>query len=327
MLRQAACIIALTLAMAPDVEAQEHAQEHTQEHTQELRTTGTQEHRGTGAQEHEAAHQEHRSTGAQEHNGQGHGDRPAPKGHVESAPPPASVVTPPWVAEVTDEMRQAAFPDVQGHAAHDRHVNGFVLFDQLEWRSGNGPGTLSWSNTGWVGGDIHRLWFRTEADVTDAGADDGRVHALYGRAIARWWDVVGGVRQDVQPGAQTWLAVGVQGLAPGFFDVEATAYLSDEGQTAAHLEVEYDVLITNRVVLQPVVEMEFYGKSNASIGVGSGMSSAAAGLRLRYQLTREFAPYVGVAWVKALGDTANLADDSDLANGAPRLVTGVRVWF
>jgi copper resistance protein B len=150
---------------------------------------------------------------------------------------------------------------------------------------------------------------------------------LYGRAIARWWDVVGGVRQDVQPGAQTWLAIGVQGLAPGFFDVQATAYLSDEGQTAAHLELKYDALITNRVVLQPVVELEAYGKPNAALRVGSGISTAAAGLRLRYQLTRELAPYVGVSWVKALGDTAELADDKHRSNGLPRLVTGVRLWF
>ena len=305
-LRHAVGILAITLALAIDAGAQED------------RSSGPQDHRTTGPQD-------HGSSGAQEHNAhEAEGGR-APKGHVESAPPPARVVVPPWVAEVTDEMRQAAFPDVHGHAAHDRHVNGFVLFDQLEWRAGNGPGTLSWRNTGWVGGDIHRMWFRTAADVNEAGPDEGSVHVLYGRAIARWWDVVGGVRQDVQPGAQTWLAVGVQGVAPGFFDVQATAYLSDEGQTAAHLEVEYDVLITNRVVLQPVVELEAYGKPNAALRVG--ISTAAAGLRLRYQLTRELAPYVGVSWVKGLGDTAELADDKHRSNGLPRLVTGVRLWF
>ena len=154
-----------------------------------------------------------------------------------------------------------------------------------------------------------------------------RAQVFYGRAIARWWDVVGGVRQDIQPGAQTWLAVGVQGLAPGFFDVEATAYLSDEGQTAAHAEIGYDLMITNRVVLQPVMEMDVYGKPNASIGVASGVSTGEAGLRLRYQFTREFAPYIGVSWVRAFGGTADVGQDAGVPNGAPRLVTGVRVWF
>ncbi len=228
---------------------------------------------------------------------------------------------------VTDEMRAAAFPDVHGHAAHDRHVNGFVLFDQLEWRSGNGPGGLSWSNTGWIGGDINRLWFRTEGDTAGDGLDDAQAHVLYGRAVARWWDVVAGVRQDIQPGAQTWLAFGVQGLAPGFFEVQATAYLSDAGQTAAHVELEYDLLLTNRLVLQPTVEVSLYGKANASIGVGSGLSSGAAGLRLRYHIRREFAPYVGVSWVRAFGDTADVAHREDVPNGAPRLVVGARVWF
>lgn len=231
------------------------------------------------------------------------------------------------VPPVTDEMRAAAFPDVHGHAAHDRHVNGFILFDQLEWQSGNGPGGLSWSNSGWIGGDINRIWFRTEGEGAGGGLDDAQAHVLYGRAVARWWDVVAGVRQDFQPGAQTWLAFGVQGLAPGFFEVQATAYLSDAGQTAAHVELEYDLLLTNRLVLQPTLEVSLYGKPNASIGVGSGLSSGAAGLRLRYHIRREFAPYVGVSWVRAFGDTADIAHHEDVPNGAPRLVVGARVWF
>jgi copper resistance protein B len=119
----------------------------------------------------------------------------------------------------------------------------------------------------------------------------------------------------------------VQGLAPGFFDIEATAYLSDEGQTAAHVGVSYDVLVTNRFVLQPVAEMDVYGKANASIGVSSGVSSGEAGIRLRYQFTREFAPYVGVSWRRGFGAAAAADRDADVPNGAPRLVTGVRVWF
>ena len=243
------------------------------------------------------------------------------------APAGAAAALPPSIPPVTDAMRAAAFPDVHGHAAHDRHVNGFVLVDQLEWRSGHGAGALSFSSNGWVGGDINRVWFRMEGDGADGDVDDAQAHVLYGRAIARWWDVVAGVRQDVQPGAQTWLAVGVQGLAPGFFDVDVTAYLSDDGQTAARLGLGYDLLLTNRLVLQPSLELNVYGKGNAALGVGSGLSTAEGGVRLRYQIRRELAPYVGVAWVRAFGDSAHLVHHGAVPNGAARLVTGVRVWF
>jgi copper resistance protein B len=246
---------------------------------------------------------------------------------VASAPPPPRIALPAFVPPVTAEMRAAAFPPVDGHAAHDRMINGFVLFDQLEGRVGNGSGSLAWSNSGWVGGDIHRLWFRTEGDGADGSIGDAEAHVLYGRAVARWWDVVAGIRQDVQPGAQTWLAVGVQGLAPGFFEVQATAYVSDAGQTAARVELEYDLLLTNRLVLQPVFEVNLHGKTNESLGVGRGLSTGEAGLRLRYEFRREFAPYVGVTWVRAFGETGDLADEDGRSNGAPRLVTGVRLWF
>ena len=193
---------------------------------------------------------------------------------------------------------------------------------------GNGPGTASWSNTGWVGGDVNRVWFRTEGDGADGRMDDARVHVLYGRAVARWWNVVAGVRQDVQPGAQTWLAVGVQGLAPGLLRGRGdgvSVRRRPDGRPSRRSE--HDLLVTNRIVLQPVIEVDVYGKPNASLGVGSGVSTGEAGIRLRYQFTREFAPYVGVSWVRAFGDTADLPAEHGTANGAPRLVTGVRVWF
>lgn len=251
---------------------------------------------------------------------------PTPRvGHLESAPPPERVELPPFIPPVSDAMRAAAFPEVHGHASHDRAINTFVLVDQLEWRSGRGADGLAWSGSGWVGGDINRLWFRSEGDTEDGAVGDASAHLLYGRAVARWWDVVGGIRQDLQPGAQTWLAIGVQGLAPGFFEVEATAYVSDAGQTAAHFEVEYDLLLTNRLVLQPVIEANLYGRSNPGLGVGRGLSTAEAGFRLRYEIRREFAPYVGVTWATAFGRTRDFADGD--ANGAPRLVTGLRVWF
>ena len=257
----------------------------------------------------------------------GHGT-PRPAGGQADAPADGRQPTalPPFVPPVTDAMREAAFPDVHGHASHDSRINGFVLFDRLEWQSVNGQGLLSWSNAGWVGGDINRLWFRTEGHGGNGGMDDARAHVLYGVAFARWWDVVAGVRQDFSPAAKTWLAAGVQGIAPGFFEVEATAYLGSAAQTGAHLSLGYDVLLSNRLVLQPRVAMDLYGKSNEALGVSSGLSAAEGGVRLRYHVTREFAPYVGVSWMRAFGGCDETSRDA-AADGSPRLVIGARLWF
>ena len=119
-----------------------------------------------------------------------------------------------------------------------------------------------------------------------------------------WWGVVVGVRQDVRPGsAQTWIAFGVQGLAPYWFEVEATGYVSDGGQTAVRLEAEYELLLTNRLVVQPLIEVNVYGKSNVARGIGAGLSDTDIGLRLRYEFRREVAPYIGVTWRNAFGET------------------------
>ena len=246
----------------------------------------------------------------------------SPRGHTESAPPPTDVLLPPWVPEITDQMRQAAFPDVHGHASHDRRINSLVLFDRLEWSPGADAATAAWNATGWVGGDLHRLWFRSSGEAGDQ--DHASVHALYGRAFTRWWDIVGGVRQDLQPGARTWLALGVQGLAPGFFEVQATAYIAGARRAAAQVEVEYDLLVTNRVVVQPVAALELNGGSDATRD-GEDATTGELGVRVRYQVRREFAPYVGLTWQRAFGSRGS--DGHAEPTSSPRVVIGARVWF
>ena len=151
---------------------------------------------------------------------------------------------------------------------------------------------------------------------------------LYGRQFSRWWDIVGGIRQDFRPGpAQTWAAIGVQGLAPYWFEIEATAYVGASGRTHARFEVEYELLVTNRLIFQPLVEAEIFGKSDLERGVGAGVSTTDAGFRLRYEFRREVAPYVGVVWSKKWGKTADFAEAAGEATGGMRLVTGVRLWF
>lgn len=248
---------------------------------------------------------------------------------AEPAPSPPGQPPPTGLPPITDEDRKAAFPELNGqHTVHDDAIVTYVLFDQLEWQTGDGVTGLSWDNKGWVGGDINRFWFRTEGEIEDGDLADAEAHALYGRAIARWWDLVVGVRQDMRPGpARTWAAVGLQGLAPYWFEVEATAYVGESGRTHLRLESEYELLMTNRLVLQPLVELDLYGKSDPERGLGSGLSSMNAGVRLRYEIRREFAPYLGVTWNRKFFGTADLANAEGGDTSSARLALGVRVWF
>jgi copper resistance protein B len=213
------------------------------------------------------------------------------------------------------------------HTIHDKAIMSFVLLDQLEWQAVDGGGGV-WNAQGWIGGDIHRFWFRTEGAGGNGRVDNAEVHALYGRAIARWWEFVAGVRQDIEPGQpQTWAAFGIQGLAPYWFDVEATAYVGAAGRTHVRLESEYELLLSNRLILQPRVEVQIYGKRDPDRGVGAGLSTLDAGLRLRYEFRREIAPYVGIAWDRKFFGTADLAEAGGDATGDARLTVGLRLWF
>lgn len=181
---------------------------------------------------------------------------------------------------------------------------------------------------GWIGGDLNRFWFRTEGERGGGRWGTAQAHALYGRAIARWWDLVAGVRQDLRPGtAQTWAAIGLQGLAPYWFEVEATAYIGASGRTHVRFETEYEWLLTNRLILQPLVELEIYGKPDSERRIGRGLSTANAGIRLRYEFRREFAPYVGIVWNRKFFGTADLAEARGEKSGSARLTTGLRFRF
>jgi copper resistance protein B len=262
-------------------------------------------------------------------------------GHDQKDPVPAASSTAPaqagaeerqdlpaFIPRLTDDDRKAAFPDVEGHSMLGNAVNYFVLFDQLEWQAGAGTDGVNLDSRGWIGRDRDRLWFRAEGDGEGSRIGEAQAHVLYGRQFSRWWDVVAGVRQDFRPGtAQTWAAFGVQGLAPLWFDVEATAYVGASGRTHARFEVEYELLLTNRLVLQPLVEVEVFGKSDPERGVGAGLSTTDAGFRVRYEWRRELAPYVGVTWSRKWGKTASFAEAAGEDSGGARFVTGLRLWF
>ena len=232
------------------------------------------------------------------------------------------------IPPLTDADRAAVYNAPGGHEVHDTAINSFFIFEKLEWQDADDGSALNWEAQGWIGGDVDRLWLRSEGERTNGKSEEAEVQALWGHSISPWWDLVGGVRQDFKPGdPQTWAAFGIQGLALYNFEAQATAYLGEGGQTAARLEGDYDILLTNKLILQPTAEFNFYGKNDPQRGVGSGLSESEVGLRLRYEVRPQFAPYVGVTWNRAYGRTADYAREEGEDNNEARLVLGVRVWF
>lgn len=239
---------------------------------------------------------------------------------------PAATTTP--VPALTDADRAAARPPAAAHAFHDNDLNSYLLLDRMEaWRDAGSTGA-TWEAKGWLGTDLSRVWLRSEGERFAGTTAHADVELLYGRSIGTWWDVVAGLRQDFAPGSgRTFAALGIQGLAPQRFEVSATAYFGDGSQGALRLQAEREVLFTNRLILQPLVELTLYSKEDAARGIGAGFSALEAGLRLRYEFTRRFAPYLGVAYTRSLGNTADLQRAAGETVRDTQLVAGLRTWF
>lgn len=204
-----------------------------------------------------------------------------------------------------------------------------VMIDQLEARIHDGRDGYLWDAQGWYGGDIDKLWIKTEGEGSfGEKTEEAEVQALWSRAITPWFDVQAGLRYDFRPDPERGhLVLGLQGLVPYQFEVDAAAFVSDEGDVSARLEAEYDLLITQRLILQPRAEVNLAAQEVRELGVGSGINDVELGLRLRYEFAREFAPYVGVEWERKLGETADFARDEGEGVDDLFFVTGVRIWF
>jgi copper resistance protein B len=180
----------------------------------------------------------------------------------------------------------------------------------------------------WYGRNFDKLWLKFEGGHADGRLQELRTEALWSHAIASFWNTQLGLRRDFGAGPdRTWAAFGIEGLAPYWFETEATLYVGQGGRTAARVAFEYEARFTQRLILQPSLEADFHGRGDPQRGIGSGLSDVEAGLRLRYEVRREFAPYVGVAWQQRFGRTRDYAR----ALGEPaddlQFVAGVRVWF
>lgn len=204
-----------------------------------------------------------------------------------------------------------------------------LMLDRLEYRMGKGADGYHWEGEGWIGGDINRFAFKTEGEGAFGGPlERAEVQALYSRAIDPWFNLEAGVRHDIRPDPRrTYAVVGIEGLAPYWFEVSAQAFLSNRGDAHLRLEGSYDQRISQRLILQPAAEINVAAQDVPELGIGSGVSDVELGLRLRYEFAREFAPYVGVNWERKLGDTARFARADGERASATSLVMGVRFWF
>ena len=235
--------------------------------------------------------------------------------HVPPDPPQTHVHDMPY-----DEM-------VEMMGMDDRAPLGKVMLDRLEWRDAE-VATYEWEAAAWYGGDFNKAWLATEGEHVDGSTGDARVELLWDRILTAWWSTRVGAREDFGEGpTRDWLALGVAGLAPGFFELEAMGFVGGSGRTALRLSGDYDLLITQRLVLQPEAELNFYGSDDVERLIGSGLSDLELGLRLRYEFSREFAPYLGVSWSKRFGDSADLAQAAGVDPDVVSWVAGIRAWF
>ena len=216
-----------------------------------------------------------------------------------------------------------------------RHHHGaqrfaFLQGERLEYQSGDGDPVLLWDVQGWYGSDVNKLWGKVEGEhLTDTGRiEEAELQLLYSRAISAFFDAQIGLRHDVEPAAgSTYLALGLQGLAPYLFEIDAALFVSDDGDALVRIEGEYELLITQRLILQGRAELNVAAQDVPALDIGSGLSSAELGLRLRYEWVREFAPYIGVSWTRAVSDTADLLRANAEQVERLSIVAGLRVWF
>ena len=212
-------------------------------------------------------------------------------------------------------------------SADDPILSKFML-DKLEIQDANGANPLVWEAEAWFGKDLNKLWIKSSGERVNGKTEETETEFLYSKAIAPFWDMQLGIRHDtVESESRDYATVGIKGLAPYFFETDASLSFGNNGQTKLNASAEYEVMFSQKLILSPEIELNAYGKDDISMGVGSGLSDIEAGLRLRYEIKREFAPYIGVNWNKKFGTTADIAKSNGLDVSDTQLVAGIRAWF
>jgi copper resistance protein B len=243
-----------------------------------------------------------------------------------NAPPP-----PLPVPNAADAFYDPSAMDMGRHHLKEFH-GGQKLFQLLnnvmEYQARKGRDGYEWDSEAWYGGDINRLWLKSEGEGASGVVERIEAQALYSHAIDPYFNLQAGLRYDFKPNpSRVYATVAIEGLAPGFFELEGALFLSNKGELMARAEGSYDQRITQRLILQPRVELNFAAQNSRDIGSGSGLSDAEIGVRLRYDIRREFSPYLGVQYQRAFGAARRyLREDGENAGGL-EFVVGVRTWF
>lgn len=211
---------------------------------------------------------------------------------------------------------------------NDSASHAMLLVDQLEWAHGYDGNSAAWEAESWYGNDDNKLWLRTEGEQSGAHIESGDVEAFWNHPVSPFWSMQLGIRHDLGIGPhRDWAAWGIEGLAPYWFELEATAYASSSGRLAARGRAEYTLRFTQRLMLQPEFEINLYSRADPSQYIGRGLSNAELGLRLRYQVTRQFAPYVGLVWARHFGETAGFVRAERQPVFDRQIVVGIRFWM
>lgn len=218
-------------------------------------------------------------------------------------------------------------PIPRPHFADERSFTS-LLMDRLEWVHTSDANSTAYDLQAWYGRDYNRAVIKAEGDVDSGKLQEARTELLWGHAVASFWDMQLGMRYDsgVDPG-RGWLTFGFQGTAPYWFEIDAAAYVRNSGHSALRVSADYELLFTQRLILQPRFEANLYGKEDAARALGAGLSDLTVGMRLRYEIRREFAPYVGIEWVGQFGGTADYARAAGYPAKETRYVAGLRFWF
>ena len=203
-----------------------------------------------------------------------------------------------------------------------------LKIDQFEITDIGGNNDLAWEGQGWVGRDLNKLWLKTEGERIDGDTEEAEVQLLYSKAIAPYWDAQIGWRHDIKPRPnRDWLVLGVQGLAPYFFETDIVLFIGEKGIVGLRTEFEYELMLTQKWILTPELEASFFSKNDQDVGLGRGLSDVSLGLRLRYEIKREFAPYIGIEWDKRFGDSADFSGEEGDHTSDIKWVAGVRFWY
>lgn len=252
-----------------------------------------------------------------------HGDMRAQGG----SPPPNARDPHAYADGLTLEEGPYVLPGPRLLKLADEHSFFGLLMDRFEWVDAADP-TVGFDAQAWYGRDYQRLVLKSEGEYVEGSFEELSNDLLYSHALSGYWNAQLGLRHDSGEGpSRSWLAIGVQGLAPYWFEVDATVYVGEGGRTAANVEAEYDLLLTQRLVLQSRAEFNAYSKKDAAAGIGTGLTDASVGLRLRYDYSRQLGGYLGLERVAKFGDTADFARLAGEPTSDTRVVAGVRFWF